>query len=312
MGAIAAAVVLLLARVLLRARILTQTLRHILICIQIWILTRIRALALTLALEMGLKEPSLQKFALFLTLPPSFLVVLLPHKLIPLQKEVFCIAVQFHIQKIQSLNAFLDFLTDLYTGGPSGIILGKWRDKVHVEGFLKQILGLPLKLSEAKERHVLQIRFGTFQEDLVSLLFRHDREVVAAYEGQVGEHAHLTVVGQIIGAVHELFQGATGPVIASVAAGQLLGGGRPSITHMQGCFPRRPPLDMPPLAQVPGHRVSEDGDVMEIPRDKTERLKVKDVGDKRGVRELQGMSDVPWPASMERVGGDGDLVAVVL
>lgn len=75
----------------------------------------------------------------------------------------------------------MDFLIDLNTRGPGGIVLGKWRNKVHVEGFLKQILGLSLKLSEAEERHVLQIRFGTFQEDLVPLLLRHDRQVVAAY-----------------------------------------------------------------------------------------------------------------------------------
>lgn len=178
---------------LLLARILTQTLsqilnqiwRRICICIWIWILTliltRVRTLALTLALEMSLKEPSLQKFPLLLTLPPRLLMLFLPHKLIPLQKEVFCKAVQLHIQKIESLNTLLDFLIDLYTRGPSGVILGKRRNKVHIEGLLKQILGLPLKLSEAEERHVLQIRFGAFQKDLVSLLFRHDREVVAAY-----------------------------------------------------------------------------------------------------------------------------------
>lgn len=96
--------VLLVARILTRilSQVLNQILSHILIGIQIWVLTRIltRILALTLTLEMGLKEPPLQKFALFLTLLPSFLMLLLPHKLIPLQKEIFGIAVQFHIQKI--------------------------------------------------------------------------------------------------------------------------------------------------------------------------------------------------------------------
>lgn len=198
MGAIAGiAIALLLAWILLLAflvllwtwiltralsQILNQILKQILsptlTSIQVWgqtrILTRIRVLALTLGLVMGLKEPSLQKFALFLTLPSSFLMLLLPHKLIPLQKEIFGIAVQLHIQKIQSLNTFLEFLIDFYARGPSGVILGKGRNKVHVEGFLKQILGLPLKLSEAEECHVLQIRFGTFQEDLVPLLFGHD------------------------------------------------------------------------------------------------------------------------------------------
>lgn len=166
---------------------MTQVLSQVLIWVRIWILTQILtwtlalALTLTLTLEMGLKEPSLQKFALLLTLPPGILMFFLPHELIPLQKEVFSIAVQLHIQKIQSLNTLLDFLIDLNTRGPSGIILGKRRDKVHVEGLLKQVLGLALKLSEAKERHVLQIGFGTFQKDFVSLLFRHDREVVASH-----------------------------------------------------------------------------------------------------------------------------------
>lgn len=179
-------VLLLAFLVLLQARILTRTLSqilshilsHILIDIWVWVLTRILTqilvLALTLALEMGLKEPSLQKFPLFLTLPPSFLMLLLPHKLIPLQKEIFCIAVQFHIQKIQALDPLLDLLIDLYARGPSGIILRKWRNEVHVEGFLKQVLGFPLKLGEAEERHVLEIRLGAFQKDLVSLLFWHD------------------------------------------------------------------------------------------------------------------------------------------
>lgn len=158
---------LLLAQILTRTlsqilnQIVHQVLSQILNRIQIWVLTQILtwilALTLTVALKMGLKEPTLQKFALFLTLPPGFLMLFLPHKLIPLQKEIFGIAVQFHIQKIQSFNALLDFLIDLYTRGPSGIILGKGRNEVHVEGLLKQILGLPLKFSEAKECHVLQI-----------------------------------------------------------------------------------------------------------------------------------------------------------
>lgn len=155
----------LVAQILTRAlsQIWNQILSQILICIEIWVLTLILsrilalALALALALEMGLEEPSLQKFALLLTLPPGLLMLFLPHKLIPLQKEIFCIGVQLHIQKIQSLNTFLDFLIDLYTRGSSGIVLGKRRDKVHVEGLLKQILGLPLKLSEAEESHMLQV-----------------------------------------------------------------------------------------------------------------------------------------------------------
>lgn len=77
--------------------------------------------------------------------------------------------------------------------------------------------------------------------------------------------AYLSVVGQVVGAVHELLQGAPRPVGALVAGGQLLGRGGPSIAHVQGGFPRGSPLHMAPLAEVSRHRVSQEGDVVELP-----------------------------------------------
>lgn len=42
---------------------------------------------------------------------------------------------------------------------------------------------------------------------------------------------------------------------------------------------------MPPLTQVPGHWVSEDGDIVEVPVDKAQRPVVRAVADIGGVRE---------------------------
>ncbi len=61
---------------------------------------------------------------------------------------------------------------------------------------------------------------------------------------------YLSVVGQVVGTVHELLQGAPRPVGALVAGGQLLGRGGSSIAHVQGGFPRGSPLHVPPLAEV--------------------------------------------------------------
>lgn len=77
--------------------------------------------------------------------------------------------------------------------------------------------------------------------------------------------AYLSVVGQVIGTVHELLQGAAGPVGALVAGGQLLGGRGAAVAHVQGGFPRGSPLHMPPLAEVARHRVPQQGDVVELP-----------------------------------------------
>lgn len=104
---------------------------------------------------------------------------------------------------------------------------------------------------------------------MVALALVHGGQVVAAHQAQVRQHANLPVIGQIGRAVHELCQGDTGPVVPGVAGGQLVLGGRASITHMEGRLPRGAALDVLPLAQVAGNWVAQHGDVVEVPAAKT-------------------------------------------
>lgn len=76
---------------------------------------------------------------------------------------------------------------------------------------------------------------------------------------------YLSVVGQVVGTVHELLEGASRPVRALIAGGQLLGCGGSSITHVQGGFPCRTSLHMPPLTEVTRHWVPQQSDVVELP-----------------------------------------------
>lgn len=76
---------------------------------------------------------------------------------------------------------------------------------------------------------------------------------------------YLSVVGQVVGTVHELLQGATRPVGALVARGQLLGRGGSAVAHVQGGFPRGASLHVPPLAEVSRHWVPQQSDVVELP-----------------------------------------------
>lgn len=76
---------------------------------------------------------------------------------------------------------------------------------------------------------------------------------------------YLSVVGQVVGTVHELLQGASGPVGALVAGGQLLGRRGSSVAHVEGGFPRGSSLHVPPLAEVSRHRVPQQSDVVELP-----------------------------------------------
>lgn len=76
---------------------------------------------------------------------------------------------------------------------------------------------------------------------------------------------YLSVVGQVVGTVHELLQGASRPVGALVARRQLLGCGSSSVAHVQGGFPCRATLHVPPLAEVSRHWVPQQGDVVELP-----------------------------------------------
>lgn len=76
---------------------------------------------------------------------------------------------------------------------------------------------------------------------------------------------YLSVVGQVVGTVHELLQGASRPVGALVAGGQLLGRRGSPVTHVQGGLPRRAALHVTPLAEVSRHRVPQKRDVVELP-----------------------------------------------
>lgn len=76
---------------------------------------------------------------------------------------------------------------------------------------------------------------------------------------------YLSVVGQVVGTVHELLQGASRPVGALVAGGQLLGRRGSPVTHVEGGLPRRAALHVTPLAEVSRHRVPQEGDVVELP-----------------------------------------------
>lgn len=59
---------------------------------------------------------------------------------------------------------------------------------------------------------------------------------------------------------------------------------------------------MPPLTQVPGYWVSEDGDIVEVSMEKVERPIVKDVGDISGDREGHGICNVHWPVRKSKGG----------
>lgn len=104
---------------------------------------------------------------------------------------------------------------------------------------------------------------------MVALALVHRRQVVAAHQAQVSQHADLPVICKIGRAVHELCQGDTGPVIPTVAGWQLVLGGRASITHMEGGLPCGSSLDVLPLTQVAGDWVTQHGDVVEVPAAKT-------------------------------------------
>lgn len=67
--------------------------------------------------------------------------------------------------------------------------------------------------------------------------------------------SYLSVIGQVVGTVHELLQRAARPVGALVAGRQLFGRRRASVAHVQRGFPRGTPLHMSPLAEVSRHRV---------------------------------------------------------
>lgn len=190
-----------------------------------------------------------------------------------LQKQVLCVLVQLHIQEVELLDAPAHKLAQVHVGGSRTVDLRERGDEAKAERPLKQVLRLALELGQAVEGHVLQVAHGAAQKDVVTLALVHGRHVVAAHEAQVSQHAHLTIISQVRRAVHELRQGHAGPVVPVVTVGQLVLGGRTSITHMEGGFPCGPSLHMLPLAQVAGDGVTQHGDVVEVPAAKTNTVR---------------------------------------
>ena len=71
---------------------------------------------------------------------------------------------------------------------------------------LKQELCVRLELHQTKESQFGQVFFGTLQHDAVTLCGVDAGGVVAVDKGEVGHHACLAVEGQVVGAIHEVFQ----------------------------------------------------------------------------------------------------------
>ena len=158
-------------------------------------------------------------------LQAHLLVLPLAGELEALEEQVLGVLVQLHVQEVELLDAPAHELAQVHVGGSRAVDLRESRDEAQAERPLKQVLRLALELRQAVESHVLQVAHGAAQEDVVALALVHGGQVVAAHQAEVGQHAHLPVVGQVGRAVHELGQGDTGPVVPVVAGGQLVLGG---------------------------------------------------------------------------------------
>lgn len=84
---------------------------------------------------------------------------------------------------------------------------------------------------------------------------RHDNQARQSYFSLIIAPSYLSVIGQVVGTVHELLQRAARPVGALVAGRQLFGRRRASVAHVQRGFPRGTALHVPPFAEVSRHRV---------------------------------------------------------
>lgn len=197
----------------------------------------------------------------------------LPGELETLEEQVLGVLVQLHVQEVELLDALAHGLAQIHVGGPRAVDLREGGDEPEAERPLEQVLRLALELSQAEEGHVLQVAHGTAEKDVIPLAFVGGRQVVAAHQAQVGQHPHLPVVGQVGRAVHEVRQGDAGPVVAAVTVGQLVLGGRASVTHVEGGFPRGAALHVLPFTQVAGDRVAQHGDVVEVPAAKTNTVR---------------------------------------
>lgn len=221
--------------------------------------------SLLIGLFLGKRFVGLVEEPLLPVLYPLLHPLQLPLVLVALLEEVLCIVIELHVQLVELLDPADGVVVHLHAARPRAVVLHEGPDELQVESPLKQVLSLSLELCQAEEGHVFEVLFGALQQDLRSLVLRDEGHVVAAHQAQVGQHPHLAVVGQVVGAVHELLQGAARPVVPGVAAGQLLGGRGAAVADVQGRFPCGSSLHVAPFAQVPRHRVTQDGDVVEIP-----------------------------------------------
>lgn len=167
------------------------------------------------------KEPSAKPPPLLLPPLPGLPALLLPRHLETLQEQVAGVLVQLDVPLVQLEDPALRLWRHVNAGGTCAVELREGRDELQVEGALKQILGLALVFGQAEEGHVAQVTLGALQEDGPALLLAHGGDVVAAHQTEIRQHAGLSVVGQVVGAVHELLQRAARPVVPRVAAGQL-------------------------------------------------------------------------------------------
>lgn len=171
------------------------------------------------------------------------------------QEKLPRILVQLHVQRVQFLYAPPGGRAHRDPGRPRAVYLSEGGEEVQAERPLEQKLRLSLELGEAEESHATQVAFGAAEEQFGPSLLAHGRQVVAAHQAEIGQHASLPVVGEVRRAGHELLQRHAGPVFAAVAGRQLIRSGRTAVAHVQSRLPRGAALHVLPLAQVARHRV---------------------------------------------------------
>lgn len=131
----------------------------------------------------------------------------LPLVHITLLEKVACIVVELDVQLIKLLNALDGGVVQVDAGRTRAVVLHKRSDELEMEGALEKVLRFALKLGQTKEGHVTQVFLGRLQQDLSTLLLGDERHIVASHKAEVSQHAHLPVVGQVVGALHKLLQG---------------------------------------------------------------------------------------------------------
>lgn len=119
--------------------------------------------------------------------------------------------------------------------------------------------------SQSKIGHGGQVALGAGQHYAVPLVGGHRGLVVAADEGQVRQHAGLTIGRQIRVTACKLIQIHVQPVLALVAGRQLGGGGLATQTPVAGAFPGGATPHVPVLGHVAGDGFAEQRNVEVAP-----------------------------------------------